>query len=242
MEEDAIRGMSKKPSDMSLMILGSTIEYRSLCRKLGIKPHVVDFSRANFDALSAYSKEKFTDEIFVESDWLQIPFTETFDVILGHRPFNVIRHDQVGVFFKKMHDSLKKEGVFFCRGNVRFPGDQDHLALLVEQWGKAATRPHRLFSYLEVPLYMHCADARGYLDYPKARDVIRKFHEQKFINDSDYEDIQPLISMPEGTKFRSFIAKEELEEHIRAAGFRSIEWLLTSHTFTKNMPIIKLIK
>ena len=46
-----------RPENVSLMILGSTIEYRSLCKRLGIRPHVIDFSRDNFDSLSSYSKK-----------------------------------------------------------------------------------------------------------------------------------------------------------------------------------------
>ena len=141
-----------------------------------------------------------------------------------------------------MHHSLKPGGIFFCRGNVKFPGDPDRLESLIEKWGKVAERPFRLFSYIEVALYIHCADTDGYLDYPKARKTISDYHGKGLISDDDYRDILPLISMPAGTKFRSYIKNEELEKHIKEAGFKKIEWLFTSHEFTKNMPIIKLIK
>ena len=234
--------MKTLPKDPHVMILGSTIEYRSLCTRLGITPHVVDFSRSNYDSLTSYAKEKFGKELFVEADWLAIDSADKFDVILGHRPFNVIRHDQIGTLFRSMHRALKPGGIFFCRGNVRFPGDEDRLEELVLKWGSAKNRPYRLFSYLEVPLYIHCADSQGYLDYPKARETMQVFHDRGLVNDADYADLVPLISMPAGTKFRSFIAKEELETSIRAAGFEKIDWKFTSHEFTKNMPILVLTK
>lgn len=243
-EETAMEEKLMKPlgDGAKVMILGSTIEYRSLCKRLGVVPHVVDFSRANYDSLSSYAKEKFEKEIFIESDWLKVDDGEKFDVILGHRPFNVIRHDQVQTLFTRMYRALKLGGTFFCRGNVKFPGDEDRLEAIVQTWGAAKNRPYRLFSYLEVPLYMHCADDEGYLDYPKARAIMAAFHERGWVNDEDYADLQPLISMPAGTKFRSFVAKEELEKYMRAAGFTKIDWRFTSHEFTKNMPIIVLTK
>lgn len=241
-EEKEIYISGKKPQDINLMVLGSTIEYRSLCKRLGIIPYVVDFAQENFDALTSYSNEKFEHEHFVEADWLQINYDNFFDYILGHRPFNVIRHDQVITLFEKMHASLKSGGVFFCRGNVKFLEDKDQLSSIIDTWAFAEHRPYRLFSYIEVALYAHCADDNGYLDYPKAREVIKNFYEQGKISEADYKDTQPLISMPAGTKFRSFVPKEELEKYFQVAGFKKIEWLFTSHEFTKNMPIIKLTK
>ena len=241
-EEKDILGSGKNVRDVAAMILGSTIEYRSLCKKLGITPDVVDFTRQNFDSLTSYATEKFDNERFVEADWLEVNYQNHFDYILGHRAFNVIRHDQVLTLFQKMYDSLKAGGVFFCRGNVKFPTGNAELAEIIDKWALTPNRPYRLFSYLEVALYMHCADEEGYLDYRKARAVMKKFYEQGKITDEDYKDIQPLISMAPGTKFRSFITKEELEKNMKEAGFQKIEWLFTSHEFTKNMPIIKLTK
>lgn len=230
------------PHDVSLMILGSTIEYRSLCKRLGIHATVVDFSRDNFDSLSSYSKEKFTDETFIESDWLAISYEDTFDFILGHRPFNVIRHDQLLTLFQKMHTALKKGGTFFCRGNVRPLAYEDQLDSIVDTWAFVPNRPYRLFSYLEVALYFRCADEQGYLDYPKARETIRRYREEGRISDEDYNDIFPLISMPEGTKFRSYVPLDEFEASLRQAGFTSIEVYRTSHEFTQHMPIYRLVK
>ncbi|MFA5954254.1 MAG: class I SAM-dependent methyltransferase [Patescibacteria group bacterium] len=241
-EKKEILASDKSPSEMNVMILGSTIEYRSLCKKIGTRPYVVDFAKENFDALTSYAEEKFEQEHFVEADWLEINYQNYFDFILGHRPFNVIRRDQVRLLFQKMYDSLKVGGVFFCRGNVLFPTNNSDLMEAVNKWGLVAERPYRLFSYLEVPLYIHCADKEGYLDYPKARMVIKQLHEQGKMSDEDYKDIQPLISMAAGTKFRSYVTKEEIQKNIEAAGFNKVEWLFTSHEFTRNMPIIKLTK
>lgn len=246
-EEILVEGRSildtgKNASDISIMILGSTIEYRSLAQRLGIAPYVVDFSQDNFDSLTAFSKEKFEQEHFVEADWLEITYDSFFDFILGHRPFNVVRHDQVAKLFARMYRALKPGGIFFCRGIVSFADDANQLEQLLDQWAFAKDRQYPLFSYLEVPLYLHCSDSEGYMDYPKARGIVDTWFQSKRISAADYEQMRPLISLPAGTKFRARISKAELESHITNAGFAIDDWIFTSHSFTKNMPIIKLRK
>lgn len=240
--EKAIKSKLRQQKEIRLLILGSTIEYRSLCKKLGITPYVVDFSKENFDSLTKYSKEKFTKEHFIKADWLKIKDLNRYDFILGHRPANVIRHDQVAKLFKVMHQALKPGGIFFCRGNIWFPNDTDRLAALVKKWAYQKKREYPLFTYLEVALYFHCADKKGYLSYPKARAVASRWREQKKISEKDYKLISPLISMPAGTKFRGLIKKSELDKIIKNVGFSRTEWLFTPEEFNRNMPIIKLTK
>lgn len=240
--EKAIKAKQKQRKEKKLLILGSTIEYRSLCKKLGIIPYVVDFSKENFDSLTGYSKENFKKEHFIKADWLKIKDKNKYDFILGHRPANVIRHDQVGKLFGTMYRALKPGGIFFCRGNVKFPGDLDKLKKLVNKWAFAKNRNYPLFTYLEVELYFHCAGKNGYLSYPKARAVMKKFFEQEKILLKDYRLIKPLISMPAGTKFRGLIKKNELDKVFKKLAFSRIEWLFTPEEFNRNVPIIKLTK
>jgi len=240
--EKAIRAKQKAVKNVSLLVLGSTIEYRSLAKKFNIIPDVADFSRENFESLTAYAKEKFKKERFIEIDWLKIKDVGKYDFILGHRPANVIRHDQVPILFKIMYQALKIGGTFFCRGNIWFSGDRDRLDAIIKKWGKTKNRPYPLFTYIEVALYFRCADKRGYLNYPKARAVVKIWRENGFVSEKDYRQISPLISMPAGTKFRGLIKKAEMTRSAQKAGFKKIQWLFTPEEFNRNMPIIKFTK
>ena len=125
-----------------------------------------------------------------------------------------------------MNAALKKGGIFFCRGNVMPPDYEDQLDRIIDTWAFAPNRPFRLFSYLEVALYFHCADELGYLDYPTARETIRQYHEEGKISDADYNDIRPLISMPEGTKFQAMFHSTNLKyqyDWLGSPQWRSIE-------------------
>ena len=241
-QEKEITKMQEGGRDLNLLILGSTIEYRSLAKKLGIVPHVADFSKENFDSLTAYSKEKFGEERFIQTDWLQISDKDKYDAVLGHRCFNCLRPKDVGRFFGRIYDSMKPGGVFFCRGNVLFPEDRDRLEEIRAKWAFNPEREHPLFSYLEVELYFRCADEEGYIDYPKARRVMDGWFAEGKISREDHELARLLVSMPAGTLFRGKVTKEEIDSHIQDSSFRDVEWLFTSQELSRNMPIIKLIK
>ena len=240
--ESELKSMQRNVSEIQMLILGSTIEYRSLAKKLNIIPQVADFSRENFEALTNYSSEKFDDEIFTEADWLNLNDENKHDVILGHRAINVIEYTQLKNLFSAMYRALKPGGIFFCRGNVRFPHDADKLESIRAKWAFKKVRPYPLFTYIEVELYFHCADRYGYVDYPKARKIIDSWFNEKKISKEDYDLAYLLVSMSDEARFRGLIKQAEVIEAYTAAGFEKVEWLKCGHEFDENMPIIKLIK
>jgi len=241
-EEEEIRNRQKKGRGIELLILGTTNPYRSLAKKLGINPYVADFSKDNYDSLTAYSDEKFENEHFMLTDWLHIDDKNKYDVMLGHRCFNCIRPGLVKEFFIRMYNALKPGGVFFCRGNVLCPEDEDKLERLVDKWAFKKGRELPLFAYLEVELYFRCADKEGYVDYPKARKKVDVWFAEGRISKEDYKLAKMLVSLPAGTLFRGKVTKEEIESAIEAAGFKSAEWMRVSKDFGGSMPIIKLVK
>ncbi len=240
--EEEVRRKMQEDIGVKLLILGSTNEYRALAKRLGIVPYVADFSKQNYDALTAYSKEKFDKEHFIQTDWLKIEDENKYDCIVGHRCINCIKPELLGEFFKRMNHALKQGGVFFCRGNVLFPEDKDRLEEIVEKWAFEPNRKQPLFSYLEVELYFRCAYEDGFVDYPKCREKVNGLYEARKMTKKDYELASLLVSFPAGTAFRGKVTKEELEPHLQNAGFKKIEWLFTPQEFSQNMPIIKLTK
>ena len=55
---------------VDVLILGATVELRSMCHKHGVNAHIVDFSKKFYDILSEQSMEYRGKEIFYEQDWL----------------------------------------------------------------------------------------------------------------------------------------------------------------------------
>lgn len=230
----------KNKKNLNVLILGSTIEYRSLLKSLGITPVIADFSNENFASLTTYAKEKFENEEFVEIDWLHINEKDKFDVILGHRPLNVIQPQEVKTLFSRMHQALKPGGVFFCRGNIRLPEDQDCLEACREKWVRKE-RDYPLFTYLEVALYFKCAREDGSIDYPRARALVNQWVREGKITQEDYDHIKILISMGDDARFFS-LHQEKVLKDLEGIPFQSVEWVFTGDEFTKNMPIIRMTK
>lgn len=225
-----------------VLILGSTIEYRSLCKRLGIQPYVADFVRSHYDILTKYANETFEGEHFIETDWLDIDEENTYDVILGHRAINVLGKDVLPTFFEKMHKALKVGGTFYCKGNV-FSGDENlNLNQLVETWAFAENRTHPLFSYIEVALYFHTADEDGYVIYPKARELTKKIYEDGKCNEEDYQLIKLLVSMSDEARFRGLIYKKELANILEKLNFTTETWQVLDEEICSNMPILVLKK
>lgn len=225
-----------------VLILGSTIEYRSLCKALGIHPYVADFEKSNYETLTSYAKERFESEKFLETDWLEIDLENKYDVIIGHRAFNVIGKEMMQKFFEKMYKSLKPGGVFYCKGNVLYEGEEGQLHRKIEKWSFKEGRKHPLFSYIEVDLYFHTANEDGYVVYPKAREVAKQIFENGHCSPEDYDLIKLLISMSEEARFRGLIHEEELRSVTKAVGFTNQEWVVLDEDICHNMPIIKLQK
>ena len=225
----------------NLLILGTTNGYRSLANKLKIKSHVADFSRENFESLTTHSKEKFHNEEFTEIDWLKIDDEDKFDFIVGHRAINVIGKPHIERLFTRMQKALKPGGVFFCRGNVKFPNHVDKLEVIRDKQAFKKDRKEKLFTYLEVELYIKCSDEDGYINYPKCRELISSWLNKRKITQEDYELIKPLISMSDDARFRT-VERKEIVNAFEKSGFSKLELLFTGDEFTKNMPIIKLTK
>ena len=240
--ESELISILKQKGELNVLILGSTIEYRSLLNRLDIVPHVVDFSRENFDALSDYSEEKFENEHFIEVDWLKLQDIEKYDIIIGHRAINVIEHDQMKNFFEVMYKALKSDGVFYCRGNIFSPEHKSSLEEVVNSWRKNKDDKYPFFSHIEVELYFYCADKNGYVDYGQARKLVDRWYEEKKKKKKDYELAKLLVSMPDDARFRGLVHKEEIENAYAKCNFSNEGWLVCGHDFGKNMPIMKLVK
>lgn len=230
---------NKKPDKM--LILGSTIEYRSLAKKLGLFPYVADFSKSNYNVLTKYSKEKFDNEHFLEIDWLKIKEKNKYDIIIGHRVINVIGHSMLYRFFGRMYKVLKPNGIFYCKGNIKFKSG-DKLEYLLKKWAFRKNRKYSLFSYIQVDLYFRCADKYGYVDYSKVSRLVNSWYFSKKISKKDYEILRVLVSMSLNARFRGKIYKKEVEYAIKNSGFKQVEWVILDEDICLNMPIIKLTK
>ena len=82
--ENELLKLKEQNPNLRVAILGSTIEYRDLCRRVGMHHKCIDYSRDNFLGLRESLEHKDSEENLVISDWLDMSGVEDkFDVFLG---------------------------------------------------------------------------------------------------------------------------------------------------------------
>jgi len=112
----------EKGKGVKVLILGSTPEYRNLCGELNIPVTLLDFSRYNYDYLTAEVKN-MPKEIFHEGDWLTTVLQKKFDIVLGDNIINVCKKENLHVLLTNIAKMLKLDGFFMPRVYVREKGE-----------------------------------------------------------------------------------------------------------------------
>lgn len=99
-----------------ILILGATPELRNLVASLGFKPVVADFSLSMFVEMMKYMRGVNVDnEIWVKSDWLNMPLSTGFDVILGDLVLKMVETNRQEEFLNKIKEILSPQGTFVTR-------------------------------------------------------------------------------------------------------------------------------
>ncbi len=109
----------KKKGKKDVLILGSTVEFRSMLHKNKMKVYVVDFSKKFFKILSKQPMRYKGPEVFYEQNWLTMNLGKKFDLIFGDWVPNVIHSKEYYKFFKQILKHLKPDGLFIGREALR---------------------------------------------------------------------------------------------------------------------------
>jgi len=80
----------KKNKEFKVAILGSTPEYRDLCRDYDINYKCIEYDRNNFIKLGKYMRRKDSETNLIVSDWRRMDFKDKFDIFLGDHVLAVI--------------------------------------------------------------------------------------------------------------------------------------------------------
>lgn len=107
----AAKGLRK---DACVAVLGSTVEYRDLLKRLGfVDIFVFDKNPEFFDFSCKLSTEKLS-ECYVEGDWLDTlsQYESRFDLVLSHLTTGNVRFDRRMDFFSGVARCLRDRGRF----------------------------------------------------------------------------------------------------------------------------------
>ncbi len=91
----------KNHGKSEVAILGSTVEFRSLCHKHNMNVTVIDFKKENYKILS---KQPMIHgpEIFMEEDWKTMSTDKRYDLLLGCTVLNVVGSKNIPVILENI--------------------------------------------------------------------------------------------------------------------------------------------
>lgn len=226
-----------KSKSRRVLILGSTIEFRVLCKKLKCNAVCVDYSRKNFEILATQSKLTFNDK-FVECNWLELPFSNEFDFVLGDWVFNMLNKKDYRRFFKNVSRSMKKGGVAFLAGGVYKNVRESEVSKEIEGFYRLRKKGW-LYSYLMVPIFPFLSkngivkldDMRKYLYALEPKGMVSK-------RDADY-----LKSFGEGMSYLrlSIPAERELKKSFEPF-FTKYKVFYGKEEYCAGLPVFVLMK
>jgi hypothetical protein len=141
------------PAGGSVLILGSTAEFRDLAAKYKLKAVLCDWSEKNMEALGLLMKEKPHDEVFSKQDWREMDFPGKFDLVVGDAAFTVVQFEEVKKVAERVSSLLKENGVSLQRIWTRSGNERPTLEEMVARYEKKPTGIDT-YGWMIMPLFM----------------------------------------------------------------------------------------
>ncbi len=179
----------EKGKDSTVLILGSTPEYRNMCGEIGVKVTCFDFLKYNYEYLSDDVKHK-PEEKFVEGNWTDKAIKEKFDFILGDHVIDVIKKQDAEKLLVNCSKMLKKDGMLILRTYVREKGEKITPEQALEIYRKKQ-RKNKSINFLSYTLRNFHLSAYDFeKDYLVTRDVwkaVKDLHDKGLVSDEELE-------------------------------------------------------
>lgn len=153
----------KAEGKMDVLILGSTVEFRSMLHKLGMNVHVVDFSKDFYNILTETQQDKLVhtgEETFYQENWLALNIDKKFDLIFGDWVPGVLHTNEYDTFFKEVVTHLKDDGLFIGREALRPDNSQVDLEAVVKKHYESYADKYRFYESSMQYVYGYCPDPK----------------------------------------------------------------------------------
>jgi hypothetical protein len=204
----------KSKEQFDVLILGATVEFRSVCHKHGVNVHVVDFSKNFFDILSEQHMDFRGHETFYEQDWRNMDLGKKFDLILGDLVANVLHPNDYDLLFRRVLEHLKSEGLFINRYWAR--PDASHINL-----DAVAERHYQLYAD-RYPFYQtsmqyvypyHAESLESIWNIAEAKAALDNIHSRGLLKDADYDFFVKALAVEKNPG--STMVKEDFEAKVK---------------------------
>lgn len=207
----------KKKEKRDVLILGSTVEFRSMLHKNKMNVHVVDFSKDFYDILTKTQRKRLRytgKETFYHQDWLKMKLGKKFDLIFGDWTPGVLHTKEYNTFFKRTIAHLKDDGLLIIRNCQRPTRKLVNMDEVVKRHYKKYARKYSFYESSMQYMYVYRTDPKthaGLLEesYKGIEDVYQK----GLLKKKDYDFAMDALSLESGTL--SSMVKSDFEKIVK---------------------------
>ncbi len=208
------KAFAEKGDAFSLLILGSTSEFRDVCIDLGIHPTIVDFSKDNYDILSSAMKHKDNyaeKETFIQDDWRTMDLGKEFDLIITDAAFNIVTHTDNEVYLQNIAKHMHGDSLFIdtCWG---IPKKYEYLTLREEVTKrKEDLEKHSFYKVFSPMVYASTPRNESHvLAIKNCATLVEQLYDDGLITEKQIEPFRLLGK--DKTQFEFFYPPEEFVE------------------------------
>jgi hypothetical protein len=222
--------------NIKVLVLGATPEYRNLCGELGVHCYCFDFSKYNYEYLTAEIKSDFKPklkEVFIEGNWVEKVLDDKFDIILGDNVLNLVFGEDLSKMLNNIRNMLKKEGIFMPRSYIMDKDERLTAEEAVKQYREEGSKKP-IYSWLGRDLYLptQLLDMKkGFFMLKDMWLLIIGLHNKGLLTNNELEEFSKLSY--ENREFRFFLPVLEDFENLLN------EFFIIKETFYGTEPYLK---
>jgi len=206
----------KEQGLIDVLVLGSTVEFRSMLHKNKMNVHVVDFSKEFYKILSKQPMKHKGEEVFYEENWLAMDLKKKFDLIFGDWVPGVLHTKDYDMFFKIIIIHLKDDGLFIGRECLRPTQEPVSFEKVLKDHYQKYANKYSLYESSMQYIYGYRPDPQTSMWNIKLAQegVDQAFKQGLFKNKDDYQFISKALAI-EKDGSASIMVKEDFENWIK---------------------------
>jgi len=182
-----IERLRRRRDVLRVAILGSTVEFRSLCHRNGADVTVIEFSRRHYRILSRQPMAHRGRETLREEDWRAMKAGRQYDLVLGDLVLNVVARSDIPRVLRNVARIVAAEGYCLLRTWVRADDRKYDLKAVVARHRRRTPRVH-FYTACMLPLHMCDYDfRRDNADYPAMIRRLQEAYRAGIVTKGEYE-------------------------------------------------------
>lgn len=236
--------MEHKKTKLSLLVLGSTPEFRDWGYEENMTVTVMDKSKAYNSAINRELRHKLIvenlTETFIESDWQQLSDVNKYDIIIGDLAIGNIHPEHLDGFLQKVSNALKEDGLFlgksfFVPRNYKTILPKD----LILNYYK--NPPYHPYSALVFDLTMYCLDENNLLDFQIQYNELMKLYKEGILKEETFVFFEN-VGWESEMKFKFYVPSCDTYECLVKKYMKIISVEYGNDVYSKNFPLYIITK